>query len=562
MSLRKYGIYLAYPPTVDLRGEGLGRYLASLLKGASHEEDVEFVIVCPSWSRETLTQLLKSEQVPERNFTIEGPVSEPYILRAYRLFESFTKKRRIGRPSRWLQRIQGWSKKIKGVYRYSAQQLVSVNGPLSFVWFFIQFSPLLLLSIALVPLAMLVGLALMLVQLAKNVQLKGRYSPGGLRGLIARHFPKVLRALDWVGAKPQPKDSLWVYRLFRLMHAVEARRMQRLIEAMNDVRAWYSPAAFWPEFNAIQAPRLLCLPDVVLEEFPVGFTGLGGLRLFEAFENVQASIRSAHYVVTYSNHIKWETAVGRYGVLSSNVAVIPHAPSVLDRWITISGFERSEETSRRYCQTLVKQLFHRSGSPYLHSFGNADFPFIFYASQFRPNKNVLTLLRAYSFLVRRKFIPHKLVLTGTPGNIREIADFLVINNLGNEVLCLPGMSVSELASFYKLADLAVNPSLSEGGCPFTFTEALSVGTPVVMANIPVTTEVLTDPELQQATLFDPYDWRDMADRIEWALNNRDQLLTVQRRTYEQLISRTWTDVAREHLDILDRISQQPVIGHA
>ncbi|MFD2884495.1 glycosyltransferase [Pseudomonas lini] len=70
--------------------------------------------------------------------------------------------------------------------------------------------------------------------------------------------------------------------------------------------------------------------------------------------------------------------------------------------------------------------------------------------------------------------------------------FISEHGLQNDVLCLYGLSIQELAACYKLADLAVNPSLSEGGCPFTFTEALSVGTPVVMARIAVTEEILVD----------------------------------------------------------------------
>jgi glycosyltransferase involved in cell wall biosynthesis len=103
--------------------------------------------------------------------------------------------------------------------------------------------------------------------------------------------------------------------------------------------------------------------------------------------------------------------------------------------------------------------------------------------------------------------------------------------------------------------LAVNPSLSEGGCPFTFTEALSVDTPVVMARIPVTEEVLTDPQLQEISFFDPYDWQDCARRIEWGLAHPQELLARQRITYDQLSQRSWSDVVNEHIEVLDRISR-------
>jgi hypothetical protein len=120
------------------------------------------------------------------------------------------------------------------------------------------------------------------------------------------------------------------------------------------------------------------------------------------------------------------------------------------------------------------------------------------------------------------------------------------------------LTTRELAACYRLADLAVNPSLSEGGCPFTLTEALSVGTPVVMARIPVTEEVVADEEMRNMMLFDPYDWRDVASRIEWALQHREVLLSAQNEFYLVLSKRTWRDVVDDHVAILDGLAAASV----
>jgi len=206
---------------------------------------------------------------------------------------------------------------------------------------------------------------------------------------------------------------------------------------------------------------------------------------------------------------------------------------------------------------LVNAIKVSFNQTYAKGFQNCELKFFFYASQLRPNKNVLTLLRAYEYLLRRRFIGHKLIMTGNPYGWGPVQQFIEEHHLENDVLFLHGLKVQELAACYKLADLAVNPSLSEGGCPFTFTEALSVNTPVVMARIPVTEEVLTDPELQEMTFFDPYDWQSLAERIEWAMAHRDDLLAIQRRTYTELSQRTWADVVDEHLVMLEQIAWQP-----
>ncbi|EFC2708987.1 glycosyltransferase family 4 protein, partial [Escherichia coli] len=158
--------------------------------------------------------------------------------------------------------------------------------------------------------------------------------------------------------------------------------------------------------------------------------------------------------------------------------------------------------------------------------------------------------------LKEKFWGHKLILTCGSDHLSSISNFIKENRLEYDVLFLHGLSIQELAALYKRADLAVNPTLSEGGCPFTFTEALSVGTPVIMSRIPVAEEVLTDPALQEMTFFDPLDWKCLADKILWAVDNLDELKTVQMQTYNQLIQRNWEDVVNEHIDALDAIADR------
>jgi glycosyltransferase involved in cell wall biosynthesis len=351
-----------------------------------------------------------------------------------------------------------------------------------------------------------------------------------------------------------PKNDPLALRAYRLMEEAEVERMHEIIEGMPDVRAWYCPTAFWPSFNKINAPKLMCVPDVVITEFPVAFSDLNP-RLESNFALLTSAVRSGKNFITYSDWIKRNTLGARFGIPDHRVSVIPHAPQDMSRWISPRATPDSKATSEQHCRSLMMGALHRSRSTYTAGFANPSVKFLFYASQFRPNKNILTLLRAYEHLLRRKFIGHKLILTGRP-DVLSIGELIAEHHLAHDVLCISELSAQELAAFYKLADLAVNPSLSEGGFPFTFSEALSVGTPVVMSRIPVTLEVITDATLQNSMLFDPYDWRDVADRISWAIDNRDALLVQQKALYGQLARRTWGDVVNEHIAVLDRIANQ------
>ncbi|MFT4058200.1 MAG: hypothetical protein QM652_01480 [Legionella sp.] len=92
MLIRNYGIYLAYPPTVDLRYEGLGRHLTAFLKGAAQRKDVRFVIVCPCWSKVGLIELCISEKVPLESFDIITPTKYPLSLKCYELYQQYKQR--------------------------------------------------------------------------------------------------------------------------------------------------------------------------------------------------------------------------------------------------------------------------------------------------------------------------------------------------------------------------------------------------------------------------------------------------------------------------------------
>jgi len=544
MSMKHYGIYLAYAPTVDMRDQGLGRHLAMFLKGAEELTDIRFTIVCPSWTKETLEALFESEQVSSEHCKIVSPDGKPYALR---VFEAIKKYR--ARPVRkgWITRLAEYTaQKAEHFWSQLSARAVAVHDAATLVRFVSTVVALIVL------LAPLLVLALPLVALVYTGYLVRRMSYR-LKRIVRANFQWLFAKTSAVLASPHQHG--WVLRLFEEMQKQEMRRMQANIAALTDVRAWYCPTAFWPSFHEIKAPRLMCVPDVVLTDFPVGFSAVGGDRFLSTFDEVGLSIRKGEHYVTYSDSVKWNTLVDRYAVSAANVTVIPHAPNTLNRYVEVTGFPDVEATSRHYCQTLLRGAFQRSTNPgYTSTFLNGDLKFLFYASQLRPNKNVLTLLRAYESLLRKRYLGHKLILTGYPADMPEIGRFVIDHRLENDVIFLHGLSVSELAACYCLADVAVNPTLSEGGCPFTFTEALSVNTPVVMARIPVTMEVLTDPYLDGVMFFDPYNWKDMAERIEWAVLNREVLLERQKLVYERLVQRTWQQVVGEHVAILDKIS--------
>jgi glycosyltransferase involved in cell wall biosynthesis len=527
MPIAKYGIYLAYGPTVDLRKEGLGRVLADFLRAASVREDVQFVIGCPEWLQPSIRSFFESENIPGERFPLISARGVPLALRLY-LAARF--RRRRPRASRWqlvLQRLRAWAEGHRRSLEYHAFSTRSI-----IVW------------VAIVAYAGMAGAALSLVHALAGGWRKFRQS-------ISTSGPVRLVRTALAGLL-QSGGNATTIRWYRLMEEAEAARLLAKIRTLKDVRAWYCPTAFWPSFNQIQAPRLMCVPDVLPITFPAGFATLNP-ELIENFEIIQRSIRGGTRFLTYSDHVKWSTLVDHYSVAPEAIRVIPHASCNLRSWIQVHGINDAENATREYSEVLVEQALRRLGrTAYQQTLNASSLRFIFYASQFRPNKNILLLLYAYRHLLREQYIHHKLLLTGEPSLDPAVQAFIERERLGNDVICLHGMTTPELAACYHLADLAVNPSLAEGGCPFTLTEALSVDTPVIMARIPVTEERIVDEELRNKMLFDPYDWRKIAAKIEWALANRDELLKLEQRGCSELCQRSWSEVVDECVAALDR----------
>ncbi|MBZ9869796.1 glycosyltransferase [Mesorhizobium sp. BR1-1-9] len=543
MAVKKYGIFLAYPPTVNLRTEGLGRYLSAFVKAASTSQDRHLVIATPSWLRIQLSDLFKDAEVPEASYSFVGPVKLPLLLRMYLRAKRSPKPRRGPRFRRLLRYSY---LVVAGHLKWLTYGIASTRNPLIFVALCSYFGVISLVSL---PIAALFGL-FKSAKVTRIVSLKIE------RKLYAQFGEQILRVRQIVTGtrKRLPASSVGSF-FFAGMHYSEMRQMVSEINRTRPASAWYCPTAFWPQFNELEAARLMCVPDIVVSDFAIDFAEYGEPVVI-TFDDIGSAIAGGSDFVTYSQHIKTDTLVHQMGVDPERVWVVPHAPSTLSHRTDITGFPNNEAASKSLSQALVVQSLHKvTGLSRAVFLSKTNFKFLFYASQFRPSKNVITLLRAYEHLLRKRFIGHKLVLTGN-GDAKNVREFIERYDLADDVLCLYGLTEVELASFYKCADLAVNPSLSEGGMPFTFTEALSVGTPVVMADIDVTREILTDPALRQATLFNPYDWRNMADKIEWALKNRDTLYLQQRQFFDVLAKRTWEDVVNEHIGILDAIAER------
>jgi glycosyltransferase involved in cell wall biosynthesis len=162
-------------------------------------------------------------------------------------------------------------------------------------------------------------------------------------------------------------------------------------------------------------------------------------------------------------------------------------------------------------------------------------PFILYAGNIKPHKNIDRLIEAYSILRRRGVADAKLLIIGDEiskyPNLRRLVHRF---QLHQHVRFLGFVPEQTLAALYRLAAVFVFPSLYEGfGLPPL--EAMAAGAPVVTSNVSSLPEVVGDAAL----LIDPMDAGAIADAIARVLNDPALRTDLIRRGHERVAAFSW-----------------------
>ena len=144
-------------------------------------------------------------------------------------------------------------------------------------------------------------------------------------------------------------------------------------------------------------------------------------------------------------------------------------------------------------------------------------PFLLYAGNVKPHKNIDRAIEAFAKLRARGFDRLKLLIIGDEiSKTPQLRRMVHRHQLHREVRFLGFVPDATLAVLYRLADVFVFPSLYEGfGLPPL--EAMASGTPVVTSNVSSLPEVVGDAAL----LVDPEDAEAIAGAVQRILTDAD-----------------------------------------
>ncbi len=176
-------------------------------------------------------------------------------------------------------------------------------------------------------------------------------------------------------------------------------------------------------------------------------------------------------------------------------------------------------------------------------------PFVLYAGNIRPHKNLERLIEAFHTL-RKGGLDHvQLLIIGD-----EISKYATLrravhrHKLHKHVRFFGFVPDKTLACLYRLASVFVFPSLYEGfGLPPL--EAMASGTPVVTSNVSSLPEVVGDAAL----LIDPYDANAIADAMRRVLTDSALAAGMRERGLARVGHFSWDRSVRRVREIYDEV---------
>ena len=584
--MKKIGIYLGYGPDQPMTDEGLGRLLGFIVKGIQARDDSELVIACPGWIRRELSKLWKDLGIPEDDIQYVS-TGIPIWVKWQRYIKD-KKKEQNGICAKIIKRIANFiiafSYEFVSVSTLSSfikMLVISLILVVPFVFsFFISMMAGILIGVfmwLLMPVLVLLvyprissivneTLSLVSMVIGRHRKQGSSRSNESLRIFLKKAVGDF--SFSFSKIKSYFTNAGKLYGSYDRLRGIEFKKLIKKINKKKDVKAWLSPVAIWPEVAQIKANVIVVVPDVVFFDFPAKYDII---RTEGIIDNVYTSINAASQVITYSNYVKYAHVVGPYAIDENKVTVIPHAPIRNEEYLKsddnvesplsiINSFQNKKQKIffEKYKMMDIYSFDMRSRFVYEieHNSMGFDFEgidFIINPTQARPNKNLNVLIEAMDLVVHKYNRDIKLVLTC--GNY-DMLDYELIykKNMERHILIMPRVSNNVLIALYRLAKCNVNTAIFEAAFLFTFSEALSLGTPSIMAKSSMTDEAKLDEDILGAMTFDPYNPREIAKKIIWAVDNRDVLYEKEKKVYAEQCKRTWEDVANEYIGVLEKFS--------
>ena len=330
------------------------------------------------------------------------------------------------------------------------------------------------------------------------------------------------------------------------------RDLAAFANAEVPVDGWLVPFPYFTGATLLARRYAVILPDAIPYSFPLSwhpdYWSATGWPVWR--ERTARVIARADTIVIFSEHVRVEAVQRLFGLPIHRTMVAPHAQPDLRPHLPFLPADGNRTTfSRNKAATLLRNQAEARGWRHLVDFPFEHVDYVVVSTQDRQTKNVVTVVDAVAQLLRHEALDLKLLMT-TPIHVgatwTPLPGRIASDGLDLDVLSLPDLPRDVHAALYHGASLAIHASFYEGGqAPFPFHEAVSVGTPCLIADGPHTREFLGTTD-SQGFVFDPYDPLSLAMAIRAILSDRAAALSRQRAFIAGMPARGWGDVAADY----------------
>ena len=275
----------------------------------------------------------------------------------------------------------------------------------------------------------------------------------------------------------------------------------------------------------VECPLITTIHDLMFLVFPEYSKGLQSLRNAVFKQMALWVSRRASVILTASDHASRDIQT-LLGVDRQKIRVVPHGVDETFRPVTD--------------EVRVQSVCSRYG---------IERPYVYYLGNFKPHKNVQSLLRAFACLPSGLQAKYELVLGG--GADRWLPDCSrQAGELGVEssTRFIGHVADEDMAALYSGAELFVFPSLYEGfGLPPL--EAMACGTAVVASNRTSIPEVVGDA----GSLVDPEDVASLSAEMARVLQDGEARLRFEEKGLARAESFRTTDICERQMGILEQV---------
>ena len=531
--LTHVGIWMHETNPNGFTGEGISRLLAMIVSGSKNYPDLQIHIAAVSWVKQAIIDYMDDLGVDTQHLSFELVSDKPPLI--FQVYNWWINRK--PRPRKQWFFGNKLRKHLQEIRTEAATRFIALRPGAGLL---IMFS----LVVIVFPFIVVLGILFAIFNVIRKLL---------DRGISLLHINELTESAR--GHLHRRKETIFglAPKVYAYMADAELKLLARKVGRDKKFTAWFFAYPNQKYLSYFNSATIVAVPDIVYFDFPSRYSRAVNDLVDNHFFFIKQTISNADAVITFSEHVRQNQIIRPAYQPKENVTVIRHAPIETRSLISSRpGVDDSELLllARRVIKNyLQKQTLNRNDADavYLRSLNLGDISYLFVSSQSRLHKNHLKLLEVYRILLREKYINIKLVFTGEFSD--EMQKYITQERLHLDVLSMHYMPPVVHASFYACARLTVIPTLFEGGFPFVFSESLSVNTPVVMSNIPVVREILSEAE-QNLFCFDPYNTQGMVEKIKWALENRSSLLSAQTHVIEQMKMRTWAHAAEEYLGVI------------